>query len=55
MKSHATALCLTASLTLGCSSTIETSGQVFMDTAGAPCSSAWDRCRLRCSWVAPQT
>lgn len=35
MKIHTTALCLAAALTLGCSSSIETNGQVFMDSSGS--------------------
>lgn len=35
MKRHATALCLIAALTVGCTSSIETNGQVFIDTSGS--------------------
>lgn len=35
MKRHATALCLTAAFTVGCTSSIETNGQVFIDTSGS--------------------
>jgi hypothetical protein len=35
MKRHATALCVIAALTAGCTSSIETNGQVFLDTSGS--------------------
>ncbi len=35
MKKHATVLCLTTALILGCSSSVETNGQVFIDSSGS--------------------
>lgn len=35
MKRHAITLCLIAALTVGCTSSIETNGQVFIDTSGS--------------------